>query len=65
MFDAAPVTLEARQRNESLVFEFLRILTQHHFEREIEGNMQSVISIAVRHFLGKVELFAVEGAKIG
>ncbi|KAL1476266.1 hypothetical protein MTO96_036634, partial [Rhipicephalus appendiculatus] len=64
MFDAAPVTLKARQMNESrLVVEFLRILTQQHFEREIERHMQSVITRVVRHFLGQVELFAVEGSE--
>ncbi|KAL1416111.1 hypothetical protein MTO96_028242 [Rhipicephalus appendiculatus] len=66
MFIADPVTFKARQMNESrLVVDFLTILARYEFEREIERNMQSVIATAVHHFLGQVELFAVEGAKMG
>nr|XP_037285750.1 uncharacterized protein LOC119178633 [Rhipicephalus microplus] len=62
---ASSVTFRANQLNESnLVVEFITFITRHRFEEEIKNKINGVISAAVHHFLGQVELFVRNGTII-
>ncbi|KAL1416112.1 hypothetical protein MTO96_028243 [Rhipicephalus appendiculatus] len=65
-FWAAPVTFRAHQLDgSSLVFDFLHWLAESRIEKAINDKMGELIVEVVHQFLGKVELFARNGTKIG
>lgn len=65
-FWSAPVRFRAYQLDgSSLVFDFLNWLAESRIAKAINENMGEVIVDVVNQFLGKVELFARNGTKIG
>ncbi|KAH7962181.1 hypothetical protein HPB52_014736 [Rhipicephalus sanguineus] len=65
-FWAAPVTFRARQLDgSSVVFDLLHWLAEGRIEKALNEKMGEVVVEVVHQFLGKVELFARNGTKIG
>lgn len=65
-FWAAPVTFRARQLDgSSVVFDLLHWLAEGPIEKALNDKMGEVVLEVVHQFLGKVELFARNGTKIG